>query len=181
MKKHKFVASECYAHTSKENGKLIKNITFKVHQNHMYYIDKMMSDVEGELEVTFKTNKESRSIKQNNLLWKLISLISDTVNGSHTDNELDHLYRLFIKEANIAFDYVATTEEIAEKLKEHYRVVYCTGDVYLQNGKQIKSYKLYRGSSQFDTKEMSDFIDVVLRHASELGIDTMETTELRNL
>lgn len=181
MKRHEFVATECYSHTSKESGKLIKNITFKVHPDHAYYIDRMMSDVDGELRVSFKENKESRTIKQNNLLWKLISLISDEVNGSHTESEVNHLYKMFIKEANIAFDYVATTEEIAEKLRDIYRVVDFSGDVYLQNGKQIKAYKLYRGSSQFDTKEMSDFIDVILRHASELGIDTVETMELRGL
>jgi len=178
MKKHEFIASSCFTYTTKEADKLIKHVAFKVHPNHAYYIDSMMSDVEGDLKVTFITNKEQRSIKQNRMLWSLLSDISDEINGSHTESELLTLYTDFIKEANISFDYVATTPDIAEKLKETYRAVVSVGAVNLDNGKQLTSYKLYRGSSQFDVAEMTRFIDVILRHASELGIDTLDTRGL---
>lgn len=179
MKKHEFVASSCFTYTTKEADKLIKHVAFKVHPNHAHYIDRMMADVDGELRVTFVTNKEQRSIRQNRLLWSLISDISDEINGSHTESELLALYTDFIKEANILTDYVATTPEIAEKLKEMYRAVVKMNDVKLENGKTISAYRLYRGSSQFDVDEMRRFIEVILRHAGELGIDTLDTRELR--
>ena len=40
------------------------------------------------------------------------------------------------------------------------------------NGKECDWYKVAKGSSEFDTKEMSIFIDGVVQDAQELGIVT---------
>jgi hypothetical protein len=44
------------------------------------------------------------------------------------------------------------------------------------NGKLFKHYKVFKGSSEFDTREMSIFIDGVVSEAKALGIQT-ETPE----
>jgi hypothetical protein len=49
------------------------------------------------------------------------------------------------------------------------------GESYL-NGKLFKHYKVYKGSSEFSTEEMSIFLDGVVGEAKELGIPT-ETPE----
>lgn len=178
MKKHEFVASHVSHFTTKDENGLNEIIQFKVKKGHTHYINEMFADVDNkrDLRVVFKENRETRSSKQNRLLWAILHDISQVVNGSHTESELMHLYKSFLKEANIKFDYVATTPEIAKQLEKVYRVVEYVGTF---NG--INKYKLYRGSSQFDTSEMTAFIDVVLRHASELGIETASTTELRSI
>jgi hypothetical protein len=40
------------------------------------------------------------------------------------------------------------------------------------NGKLFKHYRVYKGSSEFDTKEMSIFIDGIVSEAKDLGIPT---------
>ena len=49
------------------------------------------------------------------------------------------------------------------------------------NGKLFKHYKVYKGSSEFDSREMSIFLDGVVSEAQELGIDTMTPNEIAKL
>ena len=45
----------------------------------------------------------------------------------------------------------------------------------------IEYYKIFKGSSEFDSREMSIFIDGVVSEAQELGIDTRTPEEIANL
>lgn len=49
------------------------------------------------------------------------------------------------------------------------------------NGKLFKHYRLYKGSSEFDTREMSVFIDGIVSEAKALGIQTETPEELLNI
>lgn len=49
------------------------------------------------------------------------------------------------------------------------------------NGKLFKHYKVYKGSSEFDTREMSIFLDGVVEEAHALGIQTITPNEMANL
>ena len=49
------------------------------------------------------------------------------------------------------------------------------------NGKLFKHYRVYKGSSEFDTREMSILIDGIVSEAQELGIQTLTPDELANL
>ena len=175
--KHEFVASHVQSLVSDTDT----YVQFKVHPQHRHYIREILSDVNGDLRVTFKTNKETRSLRQNNLLWKLITTISDEVNGSHTESELMALYRGFIREANIKYHMIATPPETIDFLKEQFRALEVVGDTKTERGNSLVTVKLYPGSSQFDTQEMSQFIEVILRHAGELGIETADVVELRGM
>ena len=45
----------------------------------------------------------------------------------------------------------------------------------------FKHYKVYKGSSEFDTREMSIFIDGIVYEAEELGIQTMTPNEIARI
>ena len=64
----------------------------------------------------------------------------------------------------------------------HEYVKYCeeAGESAL-NGKLFKHYKVYKGSSEFDTREMSIFIDGIVSEAKGLGIQTMTPNEIAKL
>ena len=49
------------------------------------------------------------------------------------------------------------------------------------NGKEFVHYKIYKGSSEYDTKEMSILIDGVVSECEALGISTMTPNELEVL
>lgn len=50
-----------------------------------------------------------------------------------------------------------------------------------ENGKEVVFYKIYRGSSTYNTQEMSALIDGTVAEAKEHGIDTLPTTELEKM
>jgi hypothetical protein len=61
---------------------------------------------------------------------------------------------------------------IAEVPVQHYFKYYEEAGESTLNGKLFKHYRVYKGSSEFDTKEMSIFIDGIVSEAKDLGIRT---------
>ena len=49
------------------------------------------------------------------------------------------------------------------------------------NGKHFKHYKVYLGSSEMDTKQMSILIDGIVQEAKQLDIETLTPAELSKL
>jgi hypothetical protein len=49
------------------------------------------------------------------------------------------------------------------------------------NSKEFTHYKVYKGSSEYDTREMSIFIDGIVSEAKQLNIETLTPKELENL
>ena len=49
------------------------------------------------------------------------------------------------------------------------------------NGNEFTIYRLYKGSSEYDTKEMSIFIDGVIHEAQQLGIETLTPNQIIEL
>jgi hypothetical protein len=49
------------------------------------------------------------------------------------------------------------------------------------NGKQFTHYKVYKGSSEFDAREMSILIDGIVSEAKNLGIQTETPNEIARL
>ena len=49
------------------------------------------------------------------------------------------------------------------------------------NGKKFTHYRVYKGSSQFNTKEMAVLIDGVVSEAQELGIPTESPAEIERI
>lgn len=50
-----------------------------------------------------------------------------------------------------------------------------------ENGKEVVFYKIYRGSSTYNTQEMSALIDGTVAEAKEHGIETMTPDELSRM
>ena len=46
---------------------------------------------------------------------------------------------------------------------------------------RLSWYKVIKGSSEYDTKEMSVFIDGIVQEAEQLGIDTLPPAEIERL
>ena len=49
------------------------------------------------------------------------------------------------------------------------------------NGKDFKHYRVFKGSSEFDTREMSIFIDGIVTEGQELGIPTMAPAQIAEM
>ena len=49
------------------------------------------------------------------------------------------------------------------------------------NGKEFTHYKIFKGTSEYNTKEMSIFIDGVVQEAKQLDIETKTPEEIDRL
>lgn len=126
---------------------------------------KMVDELHKAEKLAIKIDKfrEKRSLNANNYAWKLITEIGNATRLSKEEVYLRMLKRYGQSEmvsalAHIPFgQFVKYFEEAGESTL---------------NGKLFKHYRVYKGSSEFDTKEMSIFIDGVVSEAKDLGIQT---------
>jgi hypothetical protein len=155
------------------SGKLNYNVSFTARGNPIVSLElnerdpalRMVDVLHGSDKLVIKIDKfrDKRSLNANNYAWKLITEI-----GNATRQSKDDVYLLMLKRygqsemvsamAHIPFgQYVKYYEEAGESAL---------------NGKLFKHYRVYKGSSEFDTKEMSIFIDGIVSEAKDLGIPT---------
>jgi hypothetical protein len=129
-----------------------------------------LKDKETTLKLT--EYKDKRSHDQNEMLWAIITQISDKVNGSHQEQDLLNTYGVILQRANVKREYVRTLPQAEDILKQSFRaVIEVPNSRKVENGKETVGYWVYYGSSSFNTKEMSQLIEVALDIATEVGID----------
>ena len=116
--------------------------------------------------------REKRSLNANNYAWKLMTEIGNILRASKDDIYLEMLKRYGQSEIISVLSHIP----IGEYVK------YCeeAGETTL-NGKLFKHYKVYKGSSEFDTREMSIFLDGVVDEAKCLGIQTETPDQIARL
>lgn len=124
------------------------------------------------LSITIDRYREKRSLNANNYAWKLLTEIANVL---RTNKE--EVYLIMLKR----YGQSEILSVLAHIPIEKY-VKYCeeAGESTL-NGKLFKHYKVYKGSSEFDTREMSIFLDGVVSEAKELGIPTETPNEIARL
>lgn len=67
------------------------------------------------------------------------------------------------------------------KMLEHESIhCTCVGSKQ-ENGNEVLFYKIIRGSSTYNTKEMSVLIDGTVQEAKELGIETLTPNEIKRM
>lgn len=126
---------------------------------------KLVDELHSAEKLSIKITKfrEKRSLNANAYAWLLIGKIGDAVRESKEEVYLRMLKQYGQSElvsamAHIPFgQFVKYYEEAGESTL---------------NGKLFKHYRVYKGSSEFDTREMSIFIDGVVYEAKSLGIQT---------
>lgn len=124
----------------------------------------------GNYEIT--KAKKKRSLNANAYAWKLITEIANVVR-----EDKEKVYVDMLKHYGQG-SMVSVRSEIDVSRFFHYYDV--AGESSL-NGKKYTHYKVYTGSSEYDTKEMSILIDGIVREAKALDIETLTPFELDRL
>ena len=138
-----------------------------------------LADLKGKpLTVEVKEKRPHRSVRQNSLLWALISEIDKTENGRTSDDGEMTIYCNLIKMARIkTLDYVMSEEVYQHTVKQgifrHIEIM--SHDEYYGT----MEVRCYIGTSHFDTKEMTDFIETALDYGANLGLNLTNYEELR--
>lgn len=124
------------------------------------------------LSVKLDKYREKRSLNANNYAWKLLTEIGNIVRKDKEEVYIDMLKRYGQSEMISVLSHIP--------IKQYIKYCEEAGESIL-NGKSFTHYKVYKGSSEFDTHEMSIFIDGVVDEAQSLGIETKTPEELANL
>lgn len=132
-------------------------------------------------DVEIKEHRDRRSIRANNYAWELIEQIAAAVQLDK--NEVYHLMLVSYGTSRM-IDGELYTISIPAKIELSLR-----SDEYLYihtafigegtvKGKLFNHYRVLKGSSEYDTKEMSIFIDGVVQEAQQYGIETRTPDEI---
>lgn len=131
-----------------------------------------------EYSINLSKYKENRSLEQNRLLWELIKRIAEAENGGRA-NEDDRilLYCNLLEGAGAVSVYMEIDPNDLEDFEKSkiFRAHRMIG--YNQETNKLRVVG-YIGSSKFNTKQMSDFIDYVLDYASNYEIYLDDVKEL---
>ncbi len=140
--------------------------------------NKLITYLVGQLEINkdkefeIKEYKPKRSRNSNNYAWSLITKIADVLRLDKEEVYLDMLKHYGQSEM------VSVLSEI--DVKGYFKYYEKVGETVL-NGKEFSHYKIFKGSSEYNSKEMAIFIDGVVQEAKQLDIDTITPVELDKL
>lgn len=128
-----------------------------------------------ELSVSFKRYRKKRSLDANAYCWVLCSKIAEKV-GSSKDEVYEQMlqdYGCFYEDENGCVVVTVKSSVDVSGIGGYWKF-------YKTNGK-FSSYLKIKGSSEYDTTEMSRFLDGIIYEAKELGIPTETPDEIEHM
>ena len=136
-----------------------------------------LSELDGEVDIKIGKHRNKRSLNANAYCWKLCTEIANvlTLQGATTTKEDVYIKMLkdygqsdiiTVQSIVPAADYFKYYEEISK------------GTI---KGKEYTAYRVFKGSSEYDTREMSVLIDGIISEAETLGIHTITPKEAEKM
>lgn len=127
-------------------------------------------DKEKKYEV--KEYSEKRGLKANAYYWELVNQLANVLRISK-----EELHFLLLQRYGQS-EIVSVVSNIDVK---PYLKYYTEAGESTLNGKIFKHYKVYKGSSEMNRKEMSILIDGLVSECKEVGIETKPKAEIDSL
>lgn len=119
-----------------------------------------------------KEYHKKRSLNANAYAWALIGKIADVLRSSK-----DEIYLEMLKKYGQS-EIVSVLSDI--NVTGYFKYFEEIATVKLQ-GKNFTHYKVFKGTSEYNTAEMAVFINGVISEADELGIDTLPPNEVEKI
>jgi hypothetical protein len=119
-----------------------------------------------------KEHKEKRSLSQNAYAWKLITELGNVLRKSK-----EEIYLQMLKDYGQSEIVVILSTVNPYGYFKYYDKV---RDVII-NGNTFTQYKIYKGSSEYDSREMNIFIDGIIQECENVGISTLTPEEIARL
>ena len=150
-------------------------LTFEVDASAAGQIENMKED--DLLRIRAVKYKQKRSLDANAYAWVLMTKIA---NHPEVSSSKEEVYEQMLQKYGTFYEdedgYITITVKKSvdmSKVDGHWKFI-------KDNGK-FASYLMIKGSSEYDTAEMSHFIDRIVEEARELGIETATPDELERM
>lgn len=124
------------------------------------------------LSLDIKQYREKRSLNANNYAWKLITEIANVLRASK-----EEIYFMMLKMYGQS-EIISVLAHIP--LNNYVKYFEEAGESTL-NGKLFKHYRVFKGSSEFDSREMAIFIDGIISEAKNLNIQTETPNQIAEM
>lgn len=153
-------------------------------------LDANIDDIERlkdkKLSVEIKQYRKKRSLDANAYYWMLVGKLADALGQSnawvHNDMLRKHGEIEVIDGQGVYL--VLPDTETAQKRAEQSETYHLKPTSQVKPGKDGRMYRTYmmlRGSSDYDTKEMSRLINGIVDECRDMGIETMTPDELERM
>lgn len=119
-----------------------------------------------------KEHKQKRSLNANAYAWVLINKIANVMRTSK-----DEIYISMLKRYGQS-EIVSVLSAI--NVNGYFKYYEECGKSEL-NGKEFTHYKIFKGSSEYDSREMAILIDGIISEAEHLEIETLPPYEIARL
>jgi hypothetical protein len=119
-----------------------------------------------------KEHKERRSLNANSYFWVLVGKLANVMRLKK-----DEVYLLMLKDYGQSMLIPVLKGEKPDGYFKYYE--YETSSML--NGKEADWYRVFKGSSEYNTKEMSVLIDGIVQECKEQDIETLPPNELKSL
>lgn len=140
----------------------------------------LFDDLKGEaVKVEIKKASKHRSLSANNYAWVLIDKIAEKTGVPETD-----VYRNAIREIGGVSDYYGMKAEAYESFCQIWTKGHEGRQVMIIPGSTKPGWinvRAWKGSSDFDSAQMSRLIDSLIQDAENLGIPTMPDKEVERM
>jgi len=150
------------------NNQTIATILFESRgiRSHLY------SFLNKDIKINIKKFFKKRSTNANSYAWALITELANVL-----DMSKEEVYLLKLKDYGQS-ELVLISEDVNPKYFFKY---YSEEGQTVVKGKKYKWYKVYKGTSEYDTREMSIFINGLIRDCEEQNIYTKPKKEVDKL
>ena len=136
-----------------------------------------LKDIAVRIEI--KKASKHRSLSANNFAWALIDQISEITGKTTTE-----VYQNAIREIGGISDYYGVREEALDAFTELWNGDHLGRQVIVIPGSTKPGWvnvRAFKGSSDFDTAQMSRFLDSLIQDAENLGIPTITDKEFERM
>ena len=162
----------------------LQNISMDMHGNLLVTFltaktESMIAELESlkdeKLDLEFKKHREKRSLDANSYCWVLIGKIADVLTPKSKDEVYIEMLKRYGQREKQLISVVAEAEDIIFRATDNH----CTevGESEL-NGKLFKHLAILIGSSKYDSKMMSIFVDGIISECELLNIETATPEEI---
>lgn len=138
-----------------------------------------------DLRLTVKAWKEKRSRDANAYYWVLTEKLAQVMKLPkpvvHNMNLRDYGVLQMVEGRPIAVEIPETDEAEKSVLRQETFHLRPTSEVYERDGELYRVYLLLRGSSSYDTAEMSALLDGVIEDCKSVGIETATPEEIERM
>ena len=133
-----------------------------IHKRLQHYLNKI-------IKIDIKKYFKKRSLNANSMAWALINELANVM-----DLSKEETYFLKLKDYGQS-ELVLVPDKVNPK---QYFKYYTEEGQTVVKGKKYKWYKVYKGTSEYDTREMSIFIKGLIRDCVEQNIEVKDEKEI---